>query len=188
MRAIALASMLLLLACGGSAPARTQYLLRSQAPAGTVQVQVPARVGLGRVVVAPYLDQTGIMMETAPNEVTPAQYHTWAEPLHEGALVFLRAELSAALGEDVSFDPSDRSLWKYAVEVFVEQLHGTMTGQAVLVASYRITPREGAARSGYRFSRSAPLASEGYSGLVDAEAGLLRDLAAAIAGSIRELP
>ena len=188
MRAIALASMLLLVACGGAAPARTQYLLRAQAPEGTVRVDTPARVGLGRVVVAPYLDQAGVVMETAPNEVTPARHHSWAEPLDEGALVFLRAEISAALGEDVSFDPSDRSLWKYTVEVFIEQLHGTMTGQAVLVASYRITPRGAGSPSGYRFSRSAPLANEGYSGLVDAEAGLLRDLAVAIAGSIREQP
>ncbi|MBW2236913.1 MAG: membrane integrity-associated transporter subunit PqiC [Deltaproteobacteria bacterium] len=188
MRAIALASTLLLIACGGSAPARTQYLLRSQTPEGSVRVDLPARIGLGRVVVAPYLDQSGIVMETAVNEVTPARNHTWAEPLDDATLIFLRAELSTALGEEVGFDPSDRSLWKYTVEVFIEQLHGTMAGQAVLVASYRIAPRGGAAPSGYRFSRSAPLASEGYSGLVDAEAGLLRDLASAIAGSIREQP
>ena len=104
MRAIALVSVLLLVACGGSAPARTQYLLRSQATEGTVRVDTPARVGLGRVVVAPYLDQAGVVMETAPNEVTPARHHSWAEPLDEGALVFLRAEISAALGED---DESD---------------------------------------------------------------------------------
>ena len=140
MRAIALASTLLLLACGGSAPARTQYLLRAQAPEGTVRVDIPARVGLGRVVVAPYLDQSGIMMETAANQVTPARNHTWAEPLDNATLIFLRATLSSALGEEVGLDPSDRSLWKYSVEVFVEQLHGTLAGQAMLVASYRITP------------------------------------------------
>ena len=189
MRAIALVSVLLLLACGGSAPARTQYLLRAQAPEGTVRLDTPARVGLGRVVVAPYLDQAGIVMETAANQVTPARHHTWAEPLADAAAIFLRAELSIALGEEVGLNPADRSLWKYTVEVFVEQLHGTMAGQAALVATYRIAPRAaGSAPAEYRFSRSAPLAREGYGGLVEAEARLLRELAAAIAASVHEQP
>lgn len=191
MRAIVLATTLLLLACGGSAPARTQYLLRAQGTpdAGPVRVDVPARVGLARVMVAPYLDQAGIVVQTAPHEVTPAQHHTWAEPLGEAMRIFLRAELSAALAEEVGLDASDRRRWTYAVEVFVEQLHGTLAGDAVLVARYRIDPAAaGNAPSGYRFARTAPLAREGYGGLVEAEAGLLRELAAAIAASLREQP
>ena len=39
----------------------------------------------------------------------------------------------------------------------------------------------------YRFSRSAPLPREGYPGLVDAEADLVRQLAQAIAASLREI-
>lgn len=188
MRAIALASVLFLVACGGSAPARTQYLLRSQTTADSGRVTLPARVGLARVVVAPYLDQAGIVVETGPNAVTPAQHHLWAEPLEKATLLFLRDEISRALDEEIGIDPSDRTLWKYGVEVLIEQLHGTMGGQAVLAASYRITPRTGASAAGYRFSRAAPLPREGYGGLVEAEAGLLRELAAAIAASVREQP
>jgi uncharacterized lipoprotein YmbA len=74
------------------------------------------------------------------------------------------------------------------VDVYVDRLHGTMAGTAVLDASYRITPRPGAGDGAeYRFSRSAPLPREGYPGLVDAEAELARRLAQAIAASLREI-
>ena len=62
-----------------------------------------------------------------------------------------------------------------------------MTGTAVLDASYRITPRpEAGDVAAYRFSRSVPLPREGYPGLVDAEADLVRQLAQAIAASLGE--
>jgi uncharacterized lipoprotein YmbA len=63
-----------------------------------------------------------------------------------------------------------------------------MVGKAVLDASYRITPRPDAGDvAAYRFSRSALLPREGYPGLVDAEADLARQLAQAIAASLREV-
>jgi uncharacterized lipoprotein YmbA len=74
------------------------------------------------------------------------------------------------------------------VDVYVDRLHATMGGTAVLDAGYRITPPPGAGEAvEYRFSRSAQLPREGYPGLVDAEADLARQLAQAIADSLREM-
>ncbi len=188
MRPVALSLTLLLVACGGSAPVRTQYLLRGEAPERTVRVEGAARVGLSRVVVAPYLDQSGIVVESAGREIQAARNHQWAEPLQDGLRLLLRAELSTALGEEVGLDPADRSRWQHDVQVFVEQLHGSMAGRAMLVADYRIESR---AKPGeiaeYRFARSQALAREGYAGLVDAEAELVGQLAQAIAASLREI-
>ena len=188
MRNAAFVSVMLLVACAGSSDLRTQYLLHSEPAERAGRVEAPVRVGLGRVAVAPYLDQSGIVVETEAGQVHAAREHRWAEPLDAGLRSYLRAEMSEALGYDVSASAADRVHRDYTVDVYVDQLHGTMAGTAVLDAGYRITPR---LRAGdvaeYRFSRSAPLPREGYPGLVDAEAELARQLAQAIAASLREI-
>jgi uncharacterized lipoprotein YmbA len=188
MRKAAFASVMLLVACAGSSDLRTQYLLHSESAERSGRVEAPVRVGLGRVAVAPYLDQSGIVVQTEAGQVQVARQHQWAEPLDAGLRSYLRAEMSEALGYDVSGRPANLDHWDYTVDVYVDRLHGTMAGTAVLDASYWITPRPGAGDvARYRFSRSVPLAREGYPGLVDAEADLARQLAQAIAASLREI-
>jgi len=188
MRNAAFLSVVLLVACAGSSTLSTQYLLRAEPAERSGRVEAPVRVGLGRIDVAPYLDQSGIVVETEAGQVQAAREHQWAESLDAGLHSYLRAEMSAALGYDVSGSPADLAQWDYTVEVYVDRLHGTMDGTAVLDASYRITPRAGAGDvAAYRFSRSAPLPREGYPGLVDAEADLVRQLAQAIAASLGEI-
>lgn len=188
MRTAALLSVVLLAACAGSSAPPAEYLLRAEPAEPSGRVEAPVRVGFGRVAVAPYLDQSGIVVETEPGQVQPARQHQWAEPLEAGLRSYLRAAMSEALGYDVSARSAELDQWDYAVDVYVDQLHGAMTGTAVLVAGYRITPRPGAGEVAvYRFSQSAPLPRAGYAGLVDAEADLVRQLAQAMAGSLREL-
>jgi uncharacterized lipoprotein YmbA len=188
MRTFAAVFALLLISCAGSPAPRTQYLLRAELAEQSGRVEAPVRVGLGRVTVAPYLDQSGVVVETESGQVRAAREHQWAEPLGAGLRSYLGAEISASLGYDVSARPTDLDDWDYTVDVYVDRLHGTMAGTAVLDASYRITPRPGAGGvTAYRFSRAAPLPREGYPGLVDAEADLVRQLARAIAASLREI-
>ena len=102
----------------------TQYLLRSEGSDDTVKSTAPARVGVGRVVIATYLDRSGLIIETDDGVIRPARYHEWAEPLEKSLLLYLRAETSKALGEPVGLNPTDRSRWKFTVDVFVEEFHG----------------------------------------------------------------
>ncbi len=188
MRKAAFLSVVFLVACAGSSAPPTQYLLRAEPAEQSGRVEAPVRVGLGRVTVAPYLDQSGIVVETEAGQVQAAREHQWAEPLDAGLRSYLRTEMSAALGYDVSASRADLAHWDYTVDVYVDRLHGTMAGTAVLEASYRITPRPGAGDvAAYRFARSAPLPREGYPGLVDAQADLVRQLAQAIAASLGEV-
>jgi len=177
-----------LLACGRSAPVRSQYLLRGEGARTGVGAEGLARLGLGRVTVAAYLDQTGIVVESGAREVQPARNHHWAEPLDDGLRIYLRNELSNALGEEVGLRPGDGEGWQYVVDVFVEQLHGKMSGEAVLVAEFRIAPRGLPGETmEYRFAKTRALESVGYAALVDAEAELARELAHSIAAAVREL-
>jgi uncharacterized lipoprotein YmbA len=89
------------------------------------------------------------------------------------------------LGEDVALNKSDPGGINYVVDVFVEQLHGTRAGQAVLVATFRIDPAKSGKVVERRFAQSKALDREGYAALVDAEVALLHQLAEAIATDVR---
>jgi len=177
-----------LLSCTATTPNRVQYLLRTQPASGTVRVESPVQVGLGNVAIAPYLRQPGLVLATEVGKVRAAASPLWAEPLDSGLRSYLRAEVSRQLGYEISAARVDRLQWDYTIDVYVDRLHGTMAGTALLDASYRLTPREGGATAvEYRFSKTVGLPREGYSGLVEAETALLGELATAIAVSLAEL-
>lgn len=179
---------LVVLACAGGSPTQTSYLLGATSPGSTGRVEAPVRVALGRIAVAPYLDQVGIVVETDEGQVRAARLHRWAEPLPAGIRSSLRVEISAALGYDVSATRTGGVDWDFVVDVNVERFHGTMRGTAVLDVSYVISRLSGRADvSEYRFGSSLPLPQAGYPGVVEAEAALVRELARSIANALREL-
>ncbi len=190
MRTLALLTLLTLLtACAGKSKlSQHYYLLPLEIPAGTTRVEEPMNVGLSRLKVAEYLSQKGIVVETLEGTIRPARYHQWAEPLSEGLRHVLRAQISTALGYEISADTVQRSRWDVVLDAEIERLHGTLSGEAVLIAFWRLTPTSAPENSVvYRFSQTRPLQREGYSGLVETQAQLLNELSSAIADSIREL-
>lgn len=187
MRASVLAWALLLAACAATPPPTTRYLLPATTPEGTARVDPPVWIGLGRIDVAPYLAQPGLVVETEALQVRPARYHVWAEPLGDGLRRFLGAEISAALGVDVASDASQGHPWDYTVEIGIDRLHGNLAGDAMLVARWWVRPAAGRGEPvAFRFAAVQPLPREGYPGLVEAEVALARQLAVAIAESLRQ--
>lgn len=82
----------------------------------------------------------------------------------------------------------DRQDWDYTIDVFIARFHGTMSGTALLEATYAIRPAaDSKPPREYQFSESRPLAEEGYAGLVAAQQGLAGELGAAIAEALQEL-
>ena len=189
MRTLALVTLLTLLtACAGkSNPPQNYYLLPLGVPAGSMRVEVPMQVGLSRLEVAHYLTQNGIVVETMEGTIRPARHNQWAEPLSEGLRRALRAQISKALGYEISADTVQRSRWDIVLDAEIERLHGTLSGEAILIAQWRLTPKSTPENSvTYRFSKTRPLPREGYASLVETETQLLNELSAAIADSIRE--
>lgn len=180
--------LLLLLACAGKTPTTTRYLLPASVPPGTHRVDPPVWIALGRIQVAPYLNQAGLVVETEARQVRPARYHKWAEPLADGLRRFLSTQVSAALGYDIAADASQRQSWSYTVDVSIDRLHGTLSGEALLAAHWQVRPAAGKGESvSFRFAESQPLPREGYAGLVEAEITLVTQLAQAIADSLRQV-
>lgn len=185
---VAIACCAILASCTATAPARVQYLLRAEPAPRSVRVEAPIQVGLGSITIAPYLRQSGLVVATEDGQVHAANGHLWAEPLEAGLRSYLRAEISEKLGYDISASGADRLERDYTIDVYVDRLHGTMSGTAILDASYQITPHmSGRKVVDYRFSHAAGLPRGGYSGLVNAETSLVAKLAGAIADSLREL-
>jgi len=190
-RIITVVSLLVVLAlfgCASSPPATTYYLLRGERAERTERVDATIRAGLARVVVAPYLlSSPGIMVETGEGQINPASHYKWAEPLDAGLRWYLQTEIAAEMGVELGGGLTDRRNWEYSVDVLVAQLHGTMTGMALMQATFIIVPADSSSEiSEYRFMKSIPLPREGYAGVVEAEKTLLREFAGLIADTLRE--
>ena len=189
MRALLVVIALLAIGCAGSPPpSPTYYLLPVSDSDGMREARPEVLIGLGRLEVSPYLRQQGLVVETEPGQVRPASYHLWAEPLQEGLRNFLRQEISTALGFDIGTNTAQYTEWDYQVDVTLERLHGTLSGQAQIVARWAVrTSTDVAGVTGYRFAKTGALPREGYAALVAAEIDLTRQLARAIADTLRNL-
>jgi uncharacterized lipoprotein YmbA len=185
----ALAWLALFVACSSPAPNPTYYLMRGEASEASGRLDGPVRIGIGRLIVAPYLlSSLGIVVETAPGEVRAARQHQWAEPLDAGLRWFLRAEIARAIGDEVGGGLVDLSDWDYTIDVYIARFHGTMSGTALLEGAYVIRPTADSEElREYRFSKSRPLPDEGYAALVATERSLASELGASIAEALREL-
>ncbi|GEM_PF-231256 len=188
-RLVVLASFTLIVACSSPVSEPTTYLLRGEVSRASGSLDGSTRVGLGRLIVAPYLlSSQGIVIESAPGVVQAARQHRWAEPLDAGLRWFLRSEIARALGDEVGAGLVDRRDWDYTIDVYIARFHGTMSGTAILEATYLIRPTAASEEvREYAFSKSQPQSDEGYAALVATEQELASGLGEAIAESLREL-
>lgn len=171
----------LLAACAGTPAEQHYYLLRSDTPAVTRALE-PASYRLGGVSVAQYIDRAGLLLETAPGQIRPARNHLWAEPVQEGIRALLAAEISHALGRDIPpLAPTDANP---TIRVRIDQLHGTLAGEAKLVAVWSVAQGD-TILVAEQFAESMPLPRDGYAALAGAQKALLTQLARRIAANLK---
>ena len=183
MRLLTLCTVLLLAACSGQ-PIETQYyLLRTDAQQNSRELNPSQDFAFGQLIIAPYIDQSGLVLETNRGEIRPARYHQWAEPMHAAVRNLLIVEISQSLGEDIF--PARAGVGDTLVDIRVDQLHATEGGDALLVA-YWWLQRDGEVVASYQFSERKALSRDGYGAVADAEQALLVKLAARIADSMKQ--
>lgn len=182
------ALMVLFAGCaGGGAPETYEYLLRSeQSPAQRAALETP-RIVIGRVSIAPYLDQLGIVLERAPGQVHAARHHLWAEPLDQGLRHYLRQAMSNEMGVDVSIDATGRRAWDYLLDVHFEEFHGSEDGSVRMGVEYTWST-SAAAGTMHRsiFTATESLQGDGYAAMVEAHEALLARLVQAMAADVPE--
>lgn len=174
----------ILAACAGRIPERSQYLLRYDANA-MLKRSAPAAIGIGRLEVATYADGMGLVIETSQGEVHEARYHLWAEPLRESLRQYLAEELQSVSGIKVATVAQLSSPWARRIDFRIDQFHGSHDGKAKLVVYWTlIDQQEKAVLAEQTFVAEEALTADGYPALVAAHKKLLGKLSAEIATNL----
>ena len=181
MKVAGLLLVVLLSGCASQTIPPTYYLLRSNQDLQSTELSTSKQYSLGTVEIAAYLNQPGLVMATGEGEMHPASQNLWAEPIYDGVRNFLATEIAQASGHELL--PTKLSKNTTVVNIRIDQLHGTLDGQAQIVAYWWLVRNDEVA-SLNRFSESRALTSSGYSALVEAEKILLSELAAKIAATL----
>lgn len=171
-------------ACAGQPATVNHYLLRADQARESRALNLSADYRFNSLVVADYIDQPGLVLETSPGEVHVARNHRWAEPLRRSLRSVLSREVSQALGQDVLFISTGPP--PMGIDVHIDQLHGSHDGDAVLVAHWSVSNPDQALQV-WRFSRRRPLPGDGYPTLVEQQKILLQELAQEIARSLNSM-
>ena len=177
----------LMLACSGGSkvPEPTYYLLRADSGLQSGAQIAPVSIGLGRVSIADYLAQDGVVVATGDGQVRAAQQHLWAEPLDNSVRLYLRDAVATQLGQWVSADLAGRQSWQYRIDVRIDEWHGALSGEVRLVAEWTLLDvTSGKTLSKRRFERTGGLTADGYDALVAEQTRLLDQLAADIAANL----
>ncbi len=177
--------------CAGKSKPSKFYLL-SPLPDAKAGRQVAAgerdlAVGIGPVVLPPYLDRAQIVTRASPNQLDLAEFDRWAEALRYNFPRTLTENLSFLLAtHHVAVFPWDGSTTiDYQVAVDVTRFEGDADGNAVLIARWSIFGkgmRELLVRKRSRFSE--PAGTEDYEALVAAMSRTLANLSREIATAI----
>lgn len=181
MKVATLLLLVLVAGCASQVTPPTYYLLRSDQAMQSTALRTSQHYSLGTVEIAAYLDQPGLVIATAAGETRPASQNLWAEPIYDGVRNYLSTEIAQASGQELL--PTKLTKDTTAVNIRIDQLHGTLDGQATIVAYWWLV-RDDEVSSLNRFAQSRTLAANGYGALVDAEKLLLAELAQRIATSL----
>jgi uncharacterized lipoprotein YmbA len=181
MKVASLLLVVLLSGCAGKAIEPSYYLMRSDHDLETRALNPSKDFSMGTVVIASYIDQPGLLMETTDGEIRSARYNLWAEPVYEGVRNQLMVEIAQAKGQDIL--PANLGNTPIVLDIRLDQLHGTNKGTAKLVAYWWLR-RGNEVIAAYIFAEEQALVTDGYAALVAAEEVLLTQLAEKIAATL----
>ena len=149
-----------------------------------------SRVGVVRVKIPAYLFNSSLAVRKGANEIVYPPDTLWAERLDTVIPRVLAADLSSLLPTDkirMSVEPSDDLATK--IGVTIEQFDVSSSGQAVLVARWRILSPGGekVMRAGEsHLSRSGPAPDTDPSGAVVTLSDLIADLSRQLAHALND--
>lgn len=182
MKFVSLYVIALLVAGCSSTPIESNYYLLRPPTELHSRTLIPSRdFALGDVIIASYVDQQGMLLETRAGEIRPARHHLWAEPMYESVRTYLALEISRAKGTDIFAVKFNKDA--IVVDIRIDQLHGTYDGEAMLAAYWWLRQGNEIIAS-YQYAESRPLSEDGYAALASTEKALLSELAERIAATL----
>jgi uncharacterized lipoprotein YmbA len=173
------------------APDTSRHFVLSASPASETAGVTPGVAGVDvvHVKIPTYLFNSSLAVRKGANEIVYPPADLWAERLDAGIPRVLTADLSSLLpsdpirssvgaGEDVAKE----------ISVSIEQFDVNISGQAVLIAKWRVFSASGEKilRSGEsRLSRSGPAPGTDPAGAVSTLSALMADLSHELAQALR---
>ena len=170
---------LFLLGGCGSMPETKYYILAADdVNQITASSKSSTVLGIGRVQLADYLRQSGIVTQTDDYRIRTANYHRWGEPLHKGIRRNLAQHLSQTMvNHRIEAEPHDRRRITYQLDLEIQRFHASTSGMAILSGRwtlYRVEDQT-IVRS-QNFNLSDPMHDSGYRAAVGTQMELLGQL------------
>ncbi|MGO9991790.1 MAG: membrane integrity-associated transporter subunit PqiC [Steroidobacteraceae bacterium] len=175
------------------APDISRHFVLTPLPATEMANASPGASGVGviHVKIPAYLFNSSLAIRKGGNEIVYPPGTLWAERLNTGIPRVLAADLSSLLPSEqirlLSVGPGDDAAKE--IGVTIDQFDVSSTGQAVLVAKWRILSPGGEQmlRSGEsRFSRSGPAPDTDPSGAIGTLSDLIADLSRQLAQALND--
>jgi uncharacterized lipoprotein YmbA len=178
-RTVLIVSCLLILqsACSSQQPIeKRRFTLHPEAV--ETGMQASPTIALGKIELAPYLRQEGIVIEVDAGEIRYARHNLWAESLSYSVRRYLQVQLRQLLDAPVAMQATDSSDVARTVDVFIHQLHGTESGTISIVATWRVNSTGNESTSvEIEFTAVEKITADGYPALVQGHKLLLDALA-----------
>jgi uncharacterized lipoprotein YmbA len=180
-------------ACGTSQPTK-YYLLSAGAPeTARLSTQRELTIGVGPIILPPYLDRREMVSRSSSNELNVAIYHQWAEPLQENFSRVIGEDLGRRLATDrIVRLPLKRSLRKalvidYQVAIAVRKFEKEADGSVVLNAGWTILDNDKQELVLRRSEYTQMPAAEDYAAQAAAQSQVLGRLSEEIAAAVLQL-
>ena len=180
-------------ACGTSQPTK-YYLLSAGAPdTARLSTQRELTIGVGPIILPPYLDRREMVSRSSSNELNVAVYHEWAEPLQENLSRVIGEDLGRRLATDrIIRLPVKRSLRKvlvmdYQVTIAVRSFEKGPDGSVVLNARWAILDNDKHELLLRRSEYAQVPPSDDYAAQAAAQSQVLGRLSEEIAAAVLEL-
>jgi hypothetical protein len=170
LRLLWIAGAIVLAGCAGRAVAPSMFLLDIAAPTPGAQTKpgdAPALV-IDRVKVAPYLDEAGIVYQTALHRVVLARNNRWASPLATQLTGALQATLENTV-DNASIRRSGSNNPGAALHLVthVDEFMGHYDGHAHIGGRWQLIDADGRRVADSHFEQRVALSDDGYDALVD---------------------
>jgi uncharacterized lipoprotein YmbA len=190
-RLVLAALLLLLSACGTTAPTRF-YLLHPAsdvAPASTSRLPEDVTLVISPVSLPEHLNRSQIVSRQEGHRVTVDEFNRWAEPLDANFTRMLAENLAGMLGSDRIFVLNRFKFpqYDYRISLNIQRFDGQVGKDVHLVCRWAIDGGdENASNFLRRTAITRKVTGDGYEGLVDAMSRALADLSREIAAQIKE--
>lgn len=163
----ALAVTLVLGACASTGGSPALFVLDdSQTPATNTHTPGAPTLLIDPVSVAPYLDQGGIVYQSAPHRIVIADNNRWAAPLPGALTDNLDTRLGNRLQGVDLIRTTTHHRRNYTLQTRVDEFGGHFDGQSHIAGQWRLMSPDGDTLLTRSFEQRIPLDQDGYPALV----------------------